>query len=101
MVRKNMSAQNYLVIQNNIVANICVWDGDTTKWAPPTDALVLVQETTECMVWVLNEEKTDWVLGEAARKAEIGFAWDGSKCITNEEKPSPVVQPTASGTQSI
>jgi hypothetical protein len=96
-----MNTQNYLVIQSNVVANICVWDGDTSTWTPPADALMLVKETTECMVWVLNEDKTDWVLGETTGKAEIGFTWNGSKCITNEEKPSPVVQPTTSGTQNI
>jgi hypothetical protein len=86
-----MTNQNYLLIENNIVTNIVVWDGDTNTWQPPADATMLVQATTPAMVWqmvLVNDEITDWILVEQIGAAGIGFTWDGTACITNEPKPA-------------
>lgn len=96
--------QNYLVIENNTVTNVCIWDGNPSTWTPPKDATMLVQATTPAMVWDLNTDKTDWVLTEVIGQGQIGFAWNGTVCITNEPKPQnpPVAnQPITSGTQDV
>lgn len=36
-----MSASRYAMIKDGVVHNVCLWDGDTTKWQPPEDMTVL------------------------------------------------------------
>jgi hypothetical protein len=79
--------QNYLMIQNNVVTNICVWDGNTLTWTPPVGALMLVQATTPAVIWVWNETTQDSELQEIMGTGNIGFTWDGTKCVTNQPKP--------------
>lgn len=85
-----MTVQNYLLIQSDIVTNCVVWDGNTQTWKPPVDATMLVQATTLAMVWLLNADKTDYVLTEVMGAGNIGFTWDGTVCITNQPKPLPL-----------
>ena len=75
------------MIENNVVTNICVWDGDVNSWQPPANAVMLLQETTISKVWSLNEEQTEYVLVDSIGYADIGFTYDDSVCITNQEKP--------------
>ncbi len=98
-----MTTQNYLMVNSeNVVDNICVWDGDTNTWQPPEGYTMLVQSTTPAMVWELNAEKTDYVLTEQIGMGAIGFTWDGTVCITNQPKPNPPTQqPTTEGTQTL
>jgi hypothetical protein len=84
----NMTIQNYLIVENNIVTNVCVWDGDINTWTPPSDATMLVQATTPAMVWRLNTDNTDWVLTEIIGAGDIGFTWDGTVVTTNQLKPN-------------
>ena len=94
-----MTTQNYLMIEANVVTNVCVWDGDVNTWTPPADATMLVQDTTPAMIWQLNADKTDYVLVEQIGAGAIGFTWDGTNCITNEPQPAPPKeQPVATGT---
>lgn len=95
--------QNYLMINEstNIVENVSVWDGNPNTWTPPAGYLMIVQATTPAIVWELNENKTDYVLTEELGLGQIGFTWDGTKCVTNESKPPAPVQPVTSGTQEI
>lgn len=82
-----MTIQNYLVVENNEVTNVCVWDGDVNTWTPPLDATMLVQFTTPAIVWKLNSDKTDYVLTEVVGAGDIGFTWDGKVVTTNQPKP--------------
>ena len=82
-----MTVQNYLVIQSDIVTNCVVWDGNTQTWKPPVDATMLIQATTSAIIWMLNSDKTDFVLQEVTGRGDIGFTWDGSICTTNMPKP--------------
>lgn len=92
-------AQNYLVIENNVVTNVCIWDGDTTQWTPPAGSIALVQATTPAMVWELNADKTDYVLVETMGVGSISFTWDGTVLTTNQPKPKvPKSQPLTDGT---
>lgn len=84
---ENMTEKNYLMIQENAVTNVCLWDGDVNSWTPPADAIMLIQETTPTKIWELNEVKTEYVLTDSIGDADIGFTWDGSYCITNKQKP--------------
>ena len=89
-----MTTQNYLVVQNNVVINVCVWDGDTQTWTPPSDATMLVQSTTPAMVWVVDYAIKPYTssLQEVVGAGSIGFTWDGTVLTTNEPKPElPVV----------
>ena len=83
-----MTIQNYLIVENNIVTNVCVWDGDINTWTPPSDATMLVQATTPAMVWRLNTDNTDWVLTEVVGAGDIGFTWNGTVVTTNQLKPN-------------
>jgi hypothetical protein len=83
-----MTIQNYLEIQNNVVTNIIVWDGNTQTWIPPSDSTMLVASTTPAMVWQLNADKTAYVLTEVLGVGAIGFTWDGTVLTTNEPKPA-------------
>ena len=97
-----MTNQNYLVIEADVVTNVCVWDGDTNTWQPPTDATMLVQADTQALVWELNTDKTDYVLVEVLGVGSIGFTWNTTTQVltTNAPKPEIPVQPVTTGTQS-
>ena len=85
-----MTINSYLIIENNIVTNDVVWDGNTQTWTPPADSIQLIQSTTPAMVWqpIYTDEKvTDWVLVEIIGAGGIGFTWNGTVCTTNEPKP--------------
>jgi hypothetical protein len=99
-------AQNYLIIESNIVTNVCLWDGDTSKWTPPLGSIALVQATTPAMVWELDKTLTppSYVLVEKMGEGQIGFTWDGTVLTTNEVQPlaPPVNQPTTTtGVQTL
>jgi len=79
--------QNYLIIEANIVVNICVWNGDTSQWTPPSGSIALVQATTPAMIWELNTAKTDYELTEIMGAGGMGFIWDGTAVTTNQTKP--------------
>ena len=79
--------QNYLIIEQNIVTNVVIWNGDTTQWAPPQGSIALIQATTPAMVWGINSDNTDYVLQEVIGAGDIGFTWDGSVLTTNQPKP--------------
>lgn len=75
------------MIQENVVTNICVWDGDITSWQPPTDAMMLLQANTPTKIWGVNQDETDYVLVNSIGDADIGFTYENGICITNQEKP--------------
>ena len=83
-----MTIQNYLMIQSNIVTNCVIWDGNTQTWQPPVDTTMLVQATTLAMVWLLNTDKTDYVLTEVIGAGDIGFTWNGTVLTTDKPKPN-------------
>lgn len=86
-----MTNKTYLILKNNIVQNICIWDGNTDTWTPPTDDLLLVQDETISMLWNairVDEKITDFVLKEFIGCGDIGFTWDGKVLTTNEPKPN-------------
>jgi len=94
-----MTVQVYLQVENNVVNNSVMWDGDTNTWQPPADATMLVQSTTPAMIWELNADKTSYVLTEVIGVGQIGFTWNGSVLTTNEPQPAnPKPQPTTTGT---
>lgn len=80
--------QDYLIIQNNVVTNLVVWNGDTSQWTPPQGSIALVLSTTPSKIWQLNADKTDYVLTDTVGDGAIGFTWDGTYCITDQSKPN-------------
>lgn len=85
-----MTTQNYLIVENNVVTNDVVWDGNTETWTPPTDSIQLIQTTTPAMIWeavIVDGKITDYVLVEQIGQGQIGFTWDGTVCTTNQPKP--------------
>jgi hypothetical protein len=88
-----MTDKNYLVVQNNVVTNCVIWDGNTQSWTPPSDATMLIQETTPAMIWVNTSaiDKTpNYVLTEVLNVGQIGFTWNTTTQVltTNGPKPS-------------
>jgi hypothetical protein len=79
--------KNYLMIQNNVVTNLCVWDGDVNSWQPPQDVIMLSQDTTPTKIWSVNQEGTDYILVNFVGNANIGFTYEDGFCVTNEPKP--------------
>jgi len=86
-----MTTQNYCMVNEitNVCDNICMWDGDTNTWKPPTGYLMLVQATTLAKNWVWDVADQAWVLSVEG-VGQIGFTWDGEYLITNEPEPSPL-----------
>ena len=100
-----MTTQNYLMVQNNIVTNIVVWDGNAQTWMPPSDATMLVQTTTSVTNWVWNVDTKTWSLQQETGTGAIGFIWNGTVLTTNLPEPAPITsqeitQPQTTGTQS-
>ena len=86
-----MTVQQYLQIENNVVTNIVMWDGNTDTWQPPANATMVVDENIPAWVWqaVYTDKKiTDYVLIEIVGAGEIGFIWDGTVLTTNQPKPA-------------
>ena len=75
------------MIEENVVVNICLWDGDVNSWQPPSNTTMLVQSTTPTKVWELNEQQTEYVLTDSIGNADIGFTWNGTVATTNEPQP--------------
>lgn len=94
-----MTTQNYLMVQENVVTNVVVWDGNSQTWQPPFDATMLIQATTPTKIWDLVDSQ--YVLVDSVGDASIGFTWNGSVATTNEPKPEIPVQPSSSGTQTL
>jgi hypothetical protein len=83
-----MTTQQYCVVENNIVTNIVVWDGDTNTWQPPVDATMLVLATTPALVWQYDAASKNYVLVEVLGAGSIGFTWNGAVLTTNEPQPT-------------
>lgn len=94
-----MTVQNYLIIENNIVDNIVVWDGNTQTWAPPKDSIALVQATTLAMIWVGTSVENlpatvpptytiTYALEQVIGAGQIGFTWSGTVLTTNQPQPA-------------
>ena len=84
-----MTVQAYLIIENNVVTNNVMWDGNTADWTPPTDSIQLVTATTPAMVWVYNDSKKVFELTEVMGAGAIDFTWDGAVLTTNVPQPNP------------
>jgi hypothetical protein len=94
-----MTIQTYLIIENNVVNNAVLWDGDVNTWQPPQGSIQLVQKTTPALVWKLNDLiPPSYVLTEVIGAGDIGFTWDGTVLTTNEPQPTIKTQPTTVGT---
>lgn len=98
-----MTIESYLQIENNLVTNTVMWDGNTQDWQPPADATMLPQATTQALIWapvITNKVITDWALTETLGAGDIGFTWNSTTQIltTNEPKPAIPVQPKTTGT---
>lgn len=101
-----MTTQNYLIIQNNVVTNDVVWDGNSETWTPPTDSIQLIQATTPALIWeavIVDKKITDFVLTKKLGQGGIGYTWDGTVLTTNQPKPEirDTAQPTTQGTQTL
>ena len=100
-----MTTQNYFVVENNVVNNLVVWDGDVNTWQPPADATMLVQATTTALLWQSNNQTPPaWVLTPMVGAGNIGFTWNGTDLVTNEpeptEPPITITKPISTGTVS-
>lgn len=85
---KDFIDQPYLIIENNIVVNIVIWNGDTSIWTPPQGSIALISATTPAKIWQYDSDLKQWNLTEMMGASDIGFTWDGTYCITNEPKPT-------------
>lgn len=84
-----MTTQNYFIVENNVVTNLVVWDGDVNTWQPPEDSIQLIASETLAKFWVLDYDSTpmDWVLKEEMGLGSQGFIWNGSFLMTPDPKP--------------
>ena len=37
-----MEATRYAMVKDNIVYNVCLWNGDLTTWQPPDDGTIMI-----------------------------------------------------------
>lgn len=99
-----MATQNYLIVEENVVTNTVLWDGNTDTWQPPADSIQLVQATTMALLWEAVTPITDPVvidLKEVLGAGAIGFTWDGTVLTTNQPKPIGLAQPITTGMQTL
>ena len=89
-----MMTEIYLIIENNVVSNIVLWDGDTQNWTPPLNAIALAKSTTPAISWVLDNTTNTYVLTRGVGSGDMGFTWDGTVLTTSEPQPSPPAVPT-------
>lgn len=95
-----MATENYFEVENNVVVNVVLWDGDVNTWQPPASATMLVASTTPAMIWAYDKDTKDYYLNEVVGVGTIGYTWDGSVLMTNEPKPTeppypvPLATPT-------
>ena len=101
-----MTVQNYLIVENNIVTNNVLWDGNTDTWQPPIDSIQLIDADTYAMVWIATSVEilpptvpstctTIYSLEKVLGAGDIGFTWDGTVLTTNQPKPpKPPIPPT-------
>lgn len=88
------------MVQDNVVTNVIVWDGDTNTWQPPAGAIMLVEATTIAMLWEVPLGGSSYVLVPQEGQGAIGFTWDGSVLTTNEPKPADPPSPIPPVTES-
>jgi len=88
--------QAYLMInQNNVVDNVCLWDGDINTWTPPQGYTMEVDATTPAMIWqpvFVDGKAVDYVLEPILGAGDIGFTWDGTVLTTPDSKPVIVAE---------
>ena len=106
-----MTTQNYLQIENNLVTNIVVWNGNKNLWQPPENATMLIAADIISKTWFSNyyTDPYSWELKEILNFANIGFTWDGLILTTNQpmpiDPPKLIIpafdQPTSIGTTTI
>jgi len=88
-----MTTQNYLIIENNVVTNVVIWDGNTVDWQPPSDSIQLIQATTPAMIWEMTSPSTAYVLVEKVGFGGIEFTYDPATGIVTTNQPQPVILP--------
>lgn len=67
---------DWAMIQNNLVVNVCRWDGNTATWQPPAE--YLMEPVPE------------------GSGVGIGWGWDGTNFTPPPEPPAPALdQPGA------
>lgn len=96
-----MTTQNYFVIENGVITNSCVWDGNVESWTPPQGSVLIVNQEMPIKTWLLNDSKTEYVLTETIGFADIGFSYDGSIATTNQPKPELEIQPVVNGATTL
>jgi hypothetical protein len=37
-----MEAKRYAMVKDNIVYNVCLWDGNILRWQPPNDGTIMI-----------------------------------------------------------
>jgi hypothetical protein len=59
------------MIQDSVVVNVCLWDGDTNTWQPPAE-------------YLMEALPEDSLVG-------IGWSWDGANFVAPVEVPNPAL----------
>jgi len=97
-----MSETFYLTVVDDVVTDLVTWDGNTDIWTPPANVLLLPLLTTLARTWVLNADKTAYVLEDILGRGSIGYTWDGIILTTNQIEPPPINanEITTTGTQT-
>lgn len=54
-----MEPKRYAMVKDNIVYNVCLWNGDVTTWQPPDDGTLMIPNDWACVGdWWEAEEQT-------------------------------------------
>jgi hypothetical protein len=100
-----METKEYCLIskETNICENIIIWDGDSSKWAPPSEYLIFELASIPVILWKYDDAIKDF--GPITPEGELGcpgYTWDGTHLV----QPKPEVikeepQPLTEGTQTL
>jgi len=96
-----MTTQNYCIVNEatGICENVCLWDGDSNSWTPPSGYIAFIQATTPAKIW--GYETGSYSLIAQDGVGQIGFVWDGAFLVTSDAMPTDIVQPMTTGSQTL
>lgn len=56
-----MDNKPYAIIENNVVVNVVVWNGDKTQWSPPKGTIaVCIEATSIGDGWTYNPQNGEF-----------------------------------------
>lgn len=85
---------DYLIIENNIVTNVILWDGNTNTWTPPENSIYLLRSSTPEKTrgnvhYDVNPVLPDGSIVVRPNYANLGHIYDSENDVFYAPSPYP------------